>query len=272
MLIAQITDAHVRADGKLAYGIVDTTAALEKAVATLNGLDPRPDLVVLTGDLTDFGRLEEYGKLRELLQPLKIPLYPLVGNHDDRFVYRKAFPEHASLFADGFVTYAVEDWPVRVLALDTVVPGHDHGDLCQRRLAWVAARLDEQPERPTIIAMHHPPFRSGIVHMDKIGLLNIEPLRGLIGSHSNVTRIICGHVHRVITVGFAGTIASTCPSVAHQVALNLRPDSSSQFVMEPPAYQLHQWSEGQDLCTHTAFIGEFKGPYPFFDDKGALID
>lgn len=271
MLIAQITDPHVRANGRLAYGVVDTTAAIARAIEALNNLDPLPDVALVTGDLVDFGRTEEYGVLRELLAPLKIPYFLLLGNHDERQNFRAAFATPATRGDADFVHYTVEDWPVRLIALDTVIPGYGSGRLCDRRMEWLAARLAEQPERPTIIAMHHPPFRTGIAHMDIIGLDNAEPLRVLVRQHQNIQRIVCGHLHRDITIRFAGTIAATCPSVSHQVALDLRPNGPSAFVMEPPAYQLHHWSESEGLRTHTAYIEEFRGPYPFFDEKGTLI-
>ena len=82
-----------------------------------------------------------------------------------------AFPDHAYLPRDGgFLQYCVEDWPLRLIALDTIIPGEPGGRLCEQRLAWLAARLAEQPERATLIMMHHPPFATGIGHMDGMAL------------------------------------------------------------------------------------------------------
>jgi len=273
MLLAQITDTHIKADNKLAYGKVDTAAHLSRAVAALNALHPRPDLVIVTGDLVDFGRIEEYERLRALLSPLRIPYYLLVGNHDGRDELRAVFSDHSYLGQGGdFVQYAIEDWPVRIVALDTMVPMQSGGALCAERVGWLDRVLAEQPGRPTIVAMHHPPFVTGIGHMDKIGLADSTGLAAVIGRFPNVERIICGHLHRDIQVRFAGTVAGTCPSVAHQVALDLRDDAPSRFKLEPPGFQLHYWRDGHGLRTHTGFVGAFAGPYPFFDDSGALID
>ncbi|OZI32282.1 phosphodiesterase [Bordetella genomosp. 10] len=274
MLIAQITDLHIRLPGQKAYRIVETDAYLPPAVRALNRLDPAPDLVVVSGDLTDFGRPAEYAHLKKMLDALRMPYVLLPGNHDDRGALREVFADHpylAGAEVDGFMQYAVEDFPVRVLALDTVVPRQSHGSLCARRLAWLADRLDEQPRRPTVIVMHHPPFETGIAHMDAIGLLEgREALAEVVGRHANVERILCGHLHRTIFRRYAGTIASTCPSPAHQVVLDLRPDGPSAFVMEPPGFHLHEWRNGA-LVSHVAVIGDYAGPYPFHED-GALID
>ena len=272
MLIGQITDLHIKANGKLSYGVVDCAAMFARCVEHVVGLKQRPDLLVLTGDLVDFGRPEEYAALRSLLAPLPMPCFLIPGNHDERQALRDAFPEHAYLRQWGtFVQYAIEDWPVRIVALDTVIPGASGGMLCDERVDWLAAKLAEQPDRPTVIIMHHPPFATGIGHMDDIGLDGAEALAGVIARHPNVERVLCGHLHRPIQVRFAGTIASTCPSPAHQVALDLAPDAPSRFMMEPPGFQLHQWSEGAGVVSHTAFIGEFAGPYPFYEG-GKLID
>ncbi|MGQ9366405.1 phosphodiesterase [Azospirillum sp. ST 5-10] len=272
MLIAQLTDPHIKAPGRLAYRRVDTAACLARAVAAVNALDPAPDLVLLTGDLVDFGTDAEYGLLLELLQPLRAPLYAVPGNHDSRTGIARAFPDLARRSGgDAFFQYTVEDWPVRLVGLDTMRPGSGGGELCAGRLAWLDARLAERPDRPTIVFQHHPPFPTGIGHMDRIGLAGAAEEAAVIRRHPQVERVLCGHLHRPIQVRWAGTLASTAPSVAHQVALDLREAAPSAFVLEPPGFQLHLWRDDAGLVSHTAFVEGFDGPYPFFAD-GKLID
>jgi 3',5'-cyclic AMP phosphodiesterase CpdA len=207
-----------------------------------------------------------------LLAPLPMPYYLIPGNHDERGAMRAAFSDHAYLRqSEVFVQYAIDDWPVRIVALDTVIPGASGGELCRERLAWLESALAARPDKPTVVIMHHPPFDTGIGHMDDIGLNGADALAAVIRRYPNVERVLCGHIHRPIQMRFAGTIASVCPSPAHQVALDLAPDAPSRFMMEPPGYQLHQWSEANGVVSHTAFIGEFAGPYPFYEG-GKLID
>lgn len=263
MLIAQITDLHVKGSDRLVYQRVDTAQFLRAAVAQIAALTPLPDIVVVTGDLTDSGRPEEYAALREILAGLPMPIFVLPGNHDERNALRDAFAADGYLPRDGFLNYTIEDYPLRIVALDTVLPGSDGGLLCEERLAWLERTLAAAPDRPTLIIMHHPPFRTGITQSDTLGLVGAGALREIVGRHDQVERLLCGHVHRSIHVRFAGTIASTAPSTAHQVALDLRPDGPSVFVMEPPGYQLHLWDEGTGLVSHTAVIGDFAGPFPY---------
>lgn len=271
-LLAQVSDMHIKAGGKLSYRVVDTEAALARCVAHILKLPQVPDAILFTGDLTDFGRADEYANLARLLEPLAMPYFLMAGNHDDAEVMRAAFPSHAYLKQRaGKLDYAIDGFPVRILALDSTVPRESGGALSTAQLEWLDGVLGRVPKRPTIVALHHPPFWTGIGHMDDIGFANPGALEAVIARHPQVERVISGHLHRTIVRRFGGTVASTSPSPAHQVALDLADDADSRFVMEPPGFQLHLWREGAGLVSHTAAIGEFEGPYPFYEG-GALID
>jgi 3',5'-cyclic-AMP phosphodiesterase len=245
-------------------GIVDTAAALERAVSALNKLNPLPDATLLTGDLVESGGQEEYAHLRSLLAPLCMPVFAIPGNHDEREAMRDVLLSDGYLPRQGFLNYVVEDYPLRFVALDTLVPGEGGGTLCPERLRWIADVLSGAPDRPTLVLMHHPPFVTGIQRMDRAGLSGTGAFAEIIRNHPQVERIVCGHLHRAIESRFAGTIAGTAPSTAHQIALDLRPEARLSFILEPPGYQLHLWREGMGLVTHTATIGEWSGPHPYF--------
>lgn len=275
MLIAQISDLHIKRPGALAYRKVDTAAYLTHCVARLNALNPRPHAVIITGDLVDQGEPEQYVHLKSLLAPLAIPYYLLVGNHDDRQALRDTFSDREELQASkAFVQYAVDLGPLRLIALDSMVPGQSAGLLCDTRLAWLGEQLEAARDMPVIVALHHPPFVSGIGHMDALRLepASADQLARLIARYPNVERVICGHVHRPMFVRFGGTIASAVPAPAHQVALDLRDDAPSAFVMEPPAFALHRYDSVNGLITHHAYVDDADGPYPFYEPEGALID
>jgi 3',5'-cyclic AMP phosphodiesterase CpdA len=259
--MAQISDLHVQ-HGK----IVDTVRAaqhLERGIATLNRLDPRPDLVVMTGDLTEHGRTEEYQVLQSIISRLEIPYWMIPGNHDSPARLREVFAQERYLQSgSAFIHYAIDTFPIRILALDTTVPGQSHGALCAARLAWLADRLAEQPGRPTVVLMHHPPFDTGIRQMDAIGLLGgRQEFIELITPYSNIERVLCGHVHRTIVCRVGNAVASTCPGTSHQVELDLRDPGGLGANFEPPGYQLHWFHPGGGAVTHHALIGQFDGPY-----------
>jgi 3',5'-cyclic AMP phosphodiesterase CpdA len=256
MLLCQISDPHVVEEGTLAYGKVDTPRMLERCVRRILDLPRRPDAVVATGDLTDDATTAQYGLLAEILSPLPMPLYLAVGNHDDRQALRAAFPAHAHLAGeDGFVQYAVEDFEVRLLVLDTLVPGKPGGELCGKRLSWLDRALSAT-DKPTVVAQHHPPFPTGLTVMDRMSLADPAAEAAVIARHPQVERIIAGHHHRNAQARFAGTIASICPSTAHQLTLDLVPGADIGFVFEPSSFQLHLW-DGARLVTHTAVVEDF---------------
>ncbi|CAN7420171.1 phosphodiesterase [Trinickia sp. LjRoot230] len=275
MLLAQISDLHVKRPGALAYRRVDTGAALTRCIERLNALAPRPDAVVITGDLVDVGSVEEYQHLHARLASLELPFYLLVGNHDERNALRQVFPEYAYLQQNApFVQYTVDVGPLRLVALDSQTPGQSGGTLCEARLVWLEVQLEAARGMPVVIALHHPPFASGIGHMDRQGLDSgsTERLAAIVRRFDNIERVICGHVHRPIFTRFAGTIASSAPSPAHQVELDLRENAPPAFRLEPPAFALHQFHPATGLVTHHAYIDASEGPYPFYEPDGKLIE
>jgi Icc protein len=142
-----------------------------------------------------------------MLAPLTMPVYLIPGNHEDRRALVAEFPDHSYLPRDGgFLQYVVERYPVRLVALDTIVPGKGGGLMCGERLQWLDARLREAPARPTMIFMHHPPFRTGIARMDALGLDNAEAL----GEVIHVWHPDAGLVTHTSYIGeFAGRVPST---------------------------------------------------------------
>jgi Icc protein len=272
MLIAQITDPHIKLPGRLAYKRVDTAQMLRDCVETVRSLKQPPDLILMTGDLVDLGSPEEYEHLRSILAPLRQRIVVIPGNHDAREALCEAFRDGGYLPEKGFLQFVIEDeYPLRIIGLDTVVAGEGRGELCTQRLKWLDDALARAPDRPTLIMMHHPPFDTGIGHMDAIGLTGKGEFAAIMKRHAQVELIICGHLHRTIRATVGGRPALCCPSPAHQVALDIDPNAPSAFRMEPPGFMLHWWS-GTGLVTHTATVGQYDGPYPFFDASGRLID
>lgn len=263
MLIAQISDMHVKAPGELLYKRIDTPSFLERAVAHINALDPSPDLVIATGDLVEAGTRDEYAHLRRILAPLAMPVYLIPGNHDARDALREVFADHSYLPPSGFLQYTIEGLPVRLIALDTLMPGKGYGVMCRERLDWLEARLGES-DRPAILFMHHPPFECGIDAFDGMRLNEGgERLADIVRRHPHVERVMCGHVHRPIQVRWAGTVGSIAPSTAHQATLDFHEKAPLSLMMEPPGVALHLWKPGIGLVTHLSYIGTYRGPEPF---------
>jgi 3',5'-cyclic AMP phosphodiesterase CpdA len=225
-------------------------------VAHLAGLPARPDALVVTGDCTHHGRPAEYARLQELLRPLSVPVYVIPGNHDHREHLLAAFGTQGDAPLPGFVQYVVDAGPLRLLALDTNVPGRSEGALCEARLAWLEERLAEAPERPTLLLMHHPPIPIGLTLLDEIGLREAKTFGALIAGHPQVERIAAGHIHMALLRRFAGTLVATYPSTLHTRLPDQGQPERLTVQMQPPACLLHVWDERAGLLTYTSLIGE----------------
>jgi Icc protein len=264
VLIAQLSDLHVRPKGELLYGgIVDSNRALADAIERVLAIDLRPDLVVFTGDLVDEGRPEEYAMLREILAELPIPHLVIPGNHDDRENLRAAFHDHAYLPRQGPLHYCVDDHPVRIIGLDSTVSGAHHGHIDADGLAWLEGVMSSDTTKPTLLMLHHPPFVSGIRYMDQYRYFDADGLKAVVERFDNVEAVLCGHVHRSIQKRWANTVVAVCPSTVTEIDLGLAPDAAAASHTGPRAFMVHLWDENDGLVSHTCQIGHFDGPHRF---------
>jgi Icc protein len=274
ILIAQISDLHIKAPGELAYGKVDTARALENCVAALNAFEPRPDLVVISGDLVDTPTPDEYNHLKRLLAPLNIPSIGIPGNHDARDMMRAAFPEWVYAHPSGALGQVRSVGPLDIVLLDSHVAGKPHGELEPATLRWLDVTLSSSADRPALVFLHHPPFQTGIEHMDVQDLFNADQLADIVRRHPRVQIVAAGHVHRATLTTFAGVAATICPAPNHAVDLDIAALRAPSFKVEPPAFHLHVWFPGDGfghVVTHHVPIGEFDGPHPFFGPDGKLL-
>ena len=268
MILIQITDLHVRPHGMPVARVGETNMLVERGLSAVRAFTPRPDALIISGDLTDNGLATEYEELAAMLRrTVDLPTYVIPGNHDRREELKRGMADWPGVADDPeFVQYTVDDLPVRLVMLDTVIPFSSAGELCEKRMRWLEAALAAEPDKPTMIAMHHPPFLTGIAHMDRIPLRNWREFQDLLSRHRQVIRVVCGHDHRPIITQVGPTIGCIAPSVAHQVELDLGPHQAPLWNLEPPAFLLHYWEESTGLVTHMGYVENYPGPYPFLLD------
>lgn len=239
--IAQISDTHVRADDAGA-----AAAQLERALAQAR--EYRADLIVLTGDLVNDERADEYAVLAEAIADPPAPLYLMPGNHDDRALLRSAFPAHAYLPREGPLSFVIDDFPVRIVMLDDVVPGETHGLLRGEGADWLDEALSNAPAKPTIVALHHPPFLTHDLLFDKIGLLDAGLFASVIARHHQVALVICGHHHRTAVGRVAHAPAIVAPSTSWTYGLAM--DEGQEIAPrtgEQPGWMLHVFADGNSV-------------------------
>jgi len=228
-IIAHLSDPHITT-GPLA---AEPAAGLHRALARVLGLEPRPDCVVITGDCADRGGVDEYADLRRLLERYPLPVHLVAGNHDRR----EALVASAGL---GAARYVAEYPAFSIIVLDSLEPElDDAGRLGAEQLAWLDDALRQRPEVPAFVCLHHPPVPVGMPGMDAIRLQDGPALAEVVRRHPRVARVLAGHLHRVVSAGFAGTTLSVAPSVFRQVNLDLREGRPVTFVDEPAGLLLH---------------------------------
>jgi len=248
LLIAQITDLHI--------GFVPNKPdeanrqRLDTVIDTLITGPNRPDFLMVTGDIADRGDDESYQRAAEILARCPFPVYPCLGNHDDRAAFARHFPKVP--INGGFLQYCVRLDGLRVVVLDTLEIGRHGGGFCEDRARWLKAQLALDPVTPTVIVMHHPPIDAGIAWMSGG---DDEPwvrrFVDAISGHRQIRAIWCGHLHRPIASSWHGITVTVCPASAAQLALDLRPidpdrpDDRAMITGDPPGYAVHRWEKGE---------------------------
>jgi len=239
VLVAQISDTHILAPGSEHPAAGLRAECLRRCVADINS--QQPDVVIFTGDTVQHGSPDEYAFLRELLAPLKAPLYLVPGNRDDKIAMRAAIDDQAFLPKDGdFLHYVVEDYVLRLVALDSTSPGERKGVFCPERLTWLDTVLNDEPNRPTLLFIHHPPFDVDDHYLG--GYRRPEEaaaLTDLVSRHAQVVGLLCGHVHWPVEREWAGTVARIMPSVA----VDVRKGVDEADARERPIYMLHRLAD-----------------------------
>ena len=249
--ILVFTDLHLLPEGETVMGL-DPGQRLRQGLDHATTQHPDAALIVLTGDLSHNGAPQEYARLRDILSGFSIPVCPMLGNHDRRAAFLKAFPETPTT-AQGHVQQVIDLGANRLILLDTLneeAADTHSGLLCADRLAWLDARLSEAVERRCILFTHHPVFATGFKGMDWIGLKSIPELTALLARHQNVAQIISGHIHRTIQGAINGIPAAVFKSPCHQMPMALGYQDPRLSVAEPGAYGIILLSD-EGVVVHT---------------------
>jgi Icc protein len=247
-VLVQLSDPHVGAD----WGDGDSVARFAAAVESVRALKPTPDAVLISGDVADHALDAEYEQVRELLAPVRAPLYVLPGNHDDRLTLRRHFEVPGT--DSEPVQYAADLGPLRLVVTDSTLEDEDRGELDASRLAWLQAALSAAPRTPTLVALHHAPVTTGVPAFDKIGLPpdNRMALGNVIGAHPQVRRIAGGHVHLTVCAELGGRPVLAAPSTYVQARLELGAEEI-KLSGDPRGFAVHVLLDGQ-LFSHVQSV------------------
>ena len=254
MIIAQISDTHIALDTPDAD---QRTWDLARSIADINALDPAPDLIVHTGDIVHSGRPDEYALAVSTLAKARAPVYVVAGNKDNRANLRDAFSPRGYLAPDSdFIDYAVDDYPVRLIALDTLSSSSNRGDFCTERLRHLIDLIDVETTKPVAVFTHHPPFVVTVgphpLHFELP-----EPmfrLQQALQHSGRVIAVFSGQVHRPA----AGHVGNIPASVVPCIATTLRKGDYPAHMKSRPVYHVHRFDPDYGFIPETRIVGTGK--------------
>ena len=251
MIIAQISDTHIALDTPDADRRIWD---FESTVADVNALEPAPDVIVHTGDIVHNGRQDEYAQAAAMLAKARAPVYVMAGNKDERANLRAAFSAGGYFETDSdFIAYAVEDYAVRLIALDTVSPGSSKGDFCHERVRQLTDLIDADATKPVVVFAHHPPFRVP-VGPDPLNFESQDAmvrLRRALQHAGRVIAVFSGHVHRATAGQVEGIPASVMPCIA----TTLRKGDYPNPMKSQPIYHIHRFDPVWGFTTESRIVG-----------------
>ncbi|MDL2271887.1 phosphodiesterase [Desulfovibrio sp. OttesenSCG-928-I05] len=265
MRIVQLSDLHVKSGRAYAFNAADSSSVLEETVSHLAAMDPAPDCIVISGDIAEHGEQDAYDFARRTLERLRIPVYVIPGNHDNRERLRdtlRAFCPADPAVAP-YVCYTVDAFPLRLVMVDSSHPGSHSGHLHAPVARWLEKTLAANTCMPTLVFMHHPPFRSALGVMDE-PFQGADELGAILAANPQA-RLCCGHMHRGIATTWRGVTGVVCPPLVLPIVLDLSPGGGDLFTLGPPSYLLHHYFDGQINAHFCQLPGtwEYAGPYSF---------
>jgi Icc protein len=262
--ILQISDPHIAPAGSRVSARLDTTACLQRLLARIQSIRSQIgpiDAIFVTGDLSEDGSAESYAQFKDLITCLKLPIFVLPGNHDSRDGLRTAFEGDGYLPARGPLNWQRQIGAVQVIALDTLVEGQGGGRLVDETLTFLKTALHKAEGAPVLVGLHHPPFRSGISFMDKMGLENATDFAQILRQFQGELRVVCGHIHSMMVTGVGGHTAISAPAVCSTFAYDTRINAPSGFLVAEGGFLLHKWDEGFQTVQISPTPGS--SPFPF---------
>lgn len=263
--ILQITDIHLVAPPRLVSGRLSTFDIFKNAIDRIledGEKIGKIDAIVATGDITDTGDVESFGVFKNQIERLGLPYYLVPGNHDLQAPMLSCFDDVLRLETRSKKINWVQDInEIRLIGLDTSLPNESGGILDEKTLAFLSESILTAQDKPILIALHHPPFQSGIQFMDKIGLKNSQDLDAILNDVPNEIRLISGHLHSTMISSIGNNIAISSAAISSSFLVDYRENAPIGFSTTSTGYMVHEWNNGfRSTCMP---LSQVDGPHPF---------
>lgn len=246
-VIAQLSDVHVGGPNP------GSGERFSEAIDEINAMGRQPDLVLITGDNTHNGTKDEWAEFTDRLSLLRAPWEAISGNHDRNLQGTKGHRSRAL-------------GPLRLVLLDT-----SDDEFTEEDEEWLEAELHAHPSTSTAIAVHQPPFETGIWWMDCVGMTGADRFEGIVRRHPQVIKVLSGHVHRLIQTNWGHCSLWVCPSTSVAVAADIDPQHEPAETAEPPAFSLHAYT-GTTFVSHLVPVGPAARRSPIRDNAPEFVE
>ncbi len=263
--ILQITDTHIAPPTRKVGGLLNTAELFEQAIEKIKDDLPRfgkIDKVIVTGDLSEFGDPESYVFFKSNIDSLGIPYLVIPGNHDCRETMKLSFTNQT--FSPGNTDmnwhHCLDDFDL--IGLDSCLASQGKGELSPQSLTFLSQALSNNKTKPVLIALHHPPFESGVKFMDKIGLNNAEEFAEVLHQTQRPVRVICGHLHNQMIGEVGGKVAIIGPATISSFKTDYRDNAPIGFTTKLGGYMIHDWHQDGFRSVYVPLEEEDK-VYPF---------
>ena len=238
-LICQLSDIHFADDFEKLFNQINTAEQFKKTVNFCNNLNPQPDLYIISGDLIQ-DKPEYYKNFINIANRFQRPYYLMMGNHDVRNHLQKIITNKNLIDANGYVNFSLNDYPIKIICLDTVIDNMDEGEITLKTMKWLENELNKDLNKPAIIFMHQPPINIGSQIFDNIKCKNGEKFLQLTKKYKNIIRIVFGHVHCKFKKKIGSQKLLSCPSASFQIPISAQ--STDDLQMDNSGYiQLFKW-------------------------------
>ena len=254
--IAQISDTHLLCplQTKEINIVKQRIVNLESCVDSINTLDPQPDIVIHTGDVTHNGTVEEYKIADSILKKLKQRVFFTPGNRDNRFNLRKIFTQSFSeKFDKEFYIYSIELKGFKLISMDTFCSNSNKGELTSSKIKLLSNEISHSGSLPTAIFMHHPPYNVSDNEFERVEYVDIEEVNKFhcfLKNKSNIVALFCGHIHKNFESNIGHIKTFTMPSIATDISWDKKISKKSKKTQ----YLLHSFSKKTGIYTKKILI------------------
>jgi Icc protein len=256
MKIIHLSDTHILDDRNKTLNGINPAINLEKALQSIEKNHDDAEFIVITGDLVETPSEKSYKNFYEIIKKSPIPVYPLIGNHDDRKLFLKFFP---TLQNNGFVQYFFIKGDFSFVFLDTNMKNRIYGILCEKRLEWLEHTLQKNKDKEVFIFMHHHPIEVGMYKMDnEYALKNKEEFFNIISKFNNVRHISFGHVHRILQANKQSVSLNSTRALVSSIVYNPKLKNEYFTNEEKPVYAVLNITKDTFLIHYVEFLNEEK--------------